>query len=413
MKLRRIHYAWQQVIISVVILAALGFTWYPFGIFLKPITAEFNWDRGALTGALAVSILVSGAIGILAGRLSDRYGPRPIVTIGGLLSGIAFLLLPLINALWHVYLILGILIGIGGVFSLIPIMSLIPRWFIKRVGIAMGITMAGLGIGGIITPPITQLLISAYDWRWACVALGLLTIIIIIPVAQFLKHSPQRAGLKPYGEGEIIESKQSPSSSMKGLSLRQAFRTRGFWLFGLLQTFGLFCTSTVMVHIVPHASDIGIPEISAAGILSFIAGIAIIGRLIIGFISDKVGGRKALTVCLILIILAVVWLLFAEEIWMFYVFAVIFGFANGGFTTLFPVITAELFGLASLGAIIGGFVIFATLGEALGAPLSGTIFDITGSYRLAFLTCIGTSTVAVIISVVLLRYKGKTGILDE
>jgi MFS family permease len=402
-----------MVFISVIILAALGFTWYPFGIFLKPITAEFNWTRGALTGALAFSIVVSGAVGILAGRLSDRYGPRPVVTIGGLLSGIAFLLLPLINALWHVYLILGILIGIGGVFSLIPILSLIPRWFIKRVGLAMGITMAGLGIGGIITPPITQVLISTYDWRWACIVLGLLTLIIIIPVAQFLKHSPQQAGLKPYGEGEIIKGEKSPSSSMKGLSLRQAIRTRGFWFFGLLQTFGLFCTSTVMVHIVPHASDIGIPEVSAAGILSFIAGIAVIGRLIIGFISDKVGGRKALTVCLILIILTIVWLLFAEEIWMFYVFAVIFGFANGGFTTLFPIVTAELFGLASLGAIIGGFVIFATLGEALGAPVSGTIFDITGSYRGAFLTCIGTTTVATVISVVLLRYKSKTRILDE
>ncbi len=413
MKLNRIHYAWRTVIISMVILAALGFTWYPFGIFLKPITEEFNWDRGALTGALAVSILVSGAIGILAGRLSDRYGPRPIVTIGGLLSGIAFLLLPLINALWHAYLILGILIGIGGVFTLIPIMSLIPRWFTKRVGIAMGITMAGLGVGGIITPPITQLLISTYDWRWACVALGLLTIIIIIPVAQFLKHSPQQAGLKPYGEGEIIEGKQSPSSSMKGFSLKQAIRTRGFWLFGLVQTFGLFYTSTVMVHIVPHASDTGIPEVSAAVILSVIAVFAVIGRLIVGFISDKVGGRKALTVCLILMILSAVWLLSAEEIWMFYVFAVIFGFANGGFTTLFSVVTAELFGLASLGAIIGGFVIFATLGEALGAPVSGTIFDITGSYRVAFLLSIGTSTVAVIISVFLLRYKGKTGMARE
>lgn len=413
MKLRRIHYAWRTVIISVVILAALGFTWYPFGIFLKPITEEFNWDRGALTGALAVGILVSGALGILAGRLSDRYGPRPIVTIGGLLSGIAFLLLPLINALWHVYLILGILIGIGGVFTLIPIMSLIPRWFIKRVGIAVGITMAGLSVGGIITPPITQLLISAYDWRWACVALGLLTIIIIIPLAQFLKHSPQQVGLKPYGEGEIIEGNQSPSSSMNGFSLKQAIRTRGFWLFGLVQTFGLFYASTVMVHIVPHASDIGIPEISAASILSFIAGSAVIGRLIVGFISDKIGGRKALTVCLILMILSAVWLLSAEEIWMFYVFAVIFGFANGGFTTLFSVVTAELFGLASLGAIIGGFVIFATLGEASGAPVSGTIFDITGSYRLAFLVSIGTSTVAVIISVFLLRYKGKTGMARE
>jgi MFS family permease len=395
------------------VLVTYGLTMFSFGIFLKPITLEFDWDRGALSGALSLSIVVGGGIGILSGRLTDRYGPRPIITIGVLLTGAAFFLMSQIRALWHVYLIMGILRGIGTSFSLIPVTAIIPRWFTKRRGIAMGIAMSGFGIGGIIAPPLTQWLISTYDWQWSCRILGLITLVIIIPVAQFLKHSPQQAGLKPYGEGEIIEGKQSPSSSMKGLSLRQAIRTRGFWLFGLVQTFGLFCTSTVMVHIVPHASDIGIPEVSAASILSFIAGIAIIGRLIIGFISDKVGGRKALTVCLALMILPVVWLLFAEEMWMFYVFAVIFGFANGGFTTLFPVVTAELFGLASLGAIIGGFVIFATLGEALGAPISGTIFDVTGSYRLAFLTCIGTSTVAVIISVFLLRYKGKTSILNE
>ena len=281
------------------------------------------------------------------------------------------------------------------------------------MGIATGMVMAGMGVGGIISPLLSQWLISAYGWRHAFIIVGVITLVIIIPLAQFLKHSPQRAGLKPYGEDEIIEDKQSQSSAMGGLSFSQAIRTSQFWLFGLILAGFFFCFGAIMVHIVPHASDIGIPEVSAAGILSFIAGIAIIGRLIVGFISDKIGGRKALTVCLILMILSAVWLLSAEEIWMFYVFAVIFGFANGGFTTLFPVVTAELFGLASLGAIIGGFVIFATLGEALGAPVSGTIFDVTGSYRLAFLTCIGTSTVAVIISVFLLRYKGKTSILNE
>ncbi len=167
------------------------------------------------------------------------------------------------------------------------------------------------------------------------------------------------------------------------------------------------------MHIVAHATDIEIPAVTAAGILSFISGITIIGQLVTGFLSDRIGGRPALTVCLSLIILALIWLLFAKEIWMFYVFAVVFGLANGGFTILLPVISAELFGLVSLGVIIGALAVFITLGEGLGSPVSGTIFDITESYRIAFLVGIGICTVAVILSLLLLRYKGKTGMARE
>jgi MFS family permease len=410
---KNLHYAWVIVIICAAILASAGFAFYPFGILLKPITESFGWGRGSLSAALSLATVVGGVLGILSGRLSDRFGPRPIVIIGGLLSGIAFLLLPQISALWHVFLILGILMGIGGAFCIIPVMPLIPRWFTKRRGIAMGIAMSGFGIGGIIAPPLTQWLISTYDWQWSCRILGLITLVIIIPVAQFLKPSPQQVGLKPYGEDEITEDKQSQSSAMGGLSLTHAIRTRGFWLFGLIQTCALFCPATVMIHIVAHATDIGIPAVTAATILSFVAGFAIIGRLAIGFISDRIGGKLLLTVCLTLITLALIWLLFAKEIWMFYLFAAAFGLANGGFTTLFPVVSAELFGLVSLGVIIGGLAIFATLGEALGAPVSGAIFDITGSYRIAFLICIGACTVAVILSLVLLRHEGITGMVRE
>jgi sugar phosphate permease len=370
-----------------------------FGIFLRPITMEMDWDRGALSGALSLSIVVGGGIGILSGRLTDRYGPRPIIRIGALLTGMAFLLMSQISALWHAYLILGILRGMGTSFSLIPVAAVIPRWFVKRRGIAMGLAMSGIGLGGIITPLLTQWLISTSGWRNAFIIIGSITIIIIIPLAQLLKHSPQQLGLKPYGDDELIENKTARSSGIDGLSLRQAIRTRGFWLFGLIQTFAHICMVAVLIHIVPHANDIGIPPVTAAGILSFIAGAGIIGRLILGFISDRIGGKRVLTVCL-----------FAREIWMFYVFAVIFGLANGGFTTLIPVVSAELFGLISLGAIIGGVGIFGRLGEALGAPLSGSIFDITASYRLAFLICIGICALAIILSLVLMKYKGKSAI---
>jgi sugar phosphate permease len=400
-----------MVIVFFCILVTYGLTMLSFGVFLKPITVEMDWDRGALSGALSLSIVVGGGIGILAGRLTDRYGPRPIIRIGALLTGMAFLLMSQISTLWHAYLILGILRGLGTSFSLLPVAVVIPRWFVKRRGIAMGLAMSGIGLGGIIAPLLTQWLISTSGWRNAFIIIGSITIIIIIPLAQLLKHNPQQAGLKPYGEDEIIENKSARSSAIDGLSLRQAIRTRGFWLFGLIQTFAHTSMVAVMIHIAPHANDIGIPPATAAGILSFIAGAGIVGRLAFGFISDRIGGKRVLTICLSLLTTALILLLFAREIWMFYVFAIIFGLANGGFTTLIPVVTAELFGLISLGTIIGGVGIFGRLGEALGAPLSGSIFDITGNYRLAFLISIGICALAVIISLVLLKYKGKSGIV--
>ena len=411
--MKHVHYGWVIVAISIGILVTQGLAFYSFGVFLKPITEDLVWDRGALSAALSITILVSGGLGIVAGRLSDRYGPRLLVTIGGVLTGIAFLLTYLISSLWHVYLIWGIFMGIGASCCLIPIMSIIPRWFIKRRGIAVGITMAGFGLGGIVSPLLAQWLISAHGWRLSFIILGLIALIIIIPLAQFMKHSPQRAGLKPYGEIGSVEDKQSQSSAMEGLSFSQAIRTSRFWIFGLLQAGSFFCLGTIMVHIVPHAADIGIPEIIAASILSIAAGISIIGRLCIGFISDRIGGRLALTACLVQITLALIWLLFAKEIWMFYVFAVVFGLAYGGIIVLITVVTAELFGLESLGVILGGLTLLGTIGEAAGAPLSGSIFDITGSYWLAFLICIAVCTLAVIFSLVLLRYKGKTGMARE
>ena len=412
-KLRHVHYGWVMVVISIGILATHALTLYAFGVFLKPLTIEFGWERGALSVAYSMSVLVGGGLGILSGRLTDRYGPRPIVTIGGLSTGIAFLLMSLISSLWQVYLIWGILMGIGFSFCFIPVMSLIPRWFTKRRGIATGIVMAGMGLGGMITPPLAQWLIDACGWRNAFVILGLITLVIVTPIAQFMKHSPQRAGLKPYGGDETTEDKQSQSPAAEGFSLSQAIRTARFWLFGLILAGFFFCFGTIMVHIVPYASDVGIPSIIAASILSIAAGISIIGRLGTGFLSDRIGGTLALSACVSLITLALIWLLFVREVWMFYVFAVIFGLSYGGLVTLLPVVAAELFGVVSLGVILGGLTFVGTIGEALGAPLSGSIFDITGSYSLAFLICAVICAVAVILSLVLLRYKGRTGMAGE
>lgn len=205
MKLKHLHYGWVMVIIAACTLASYALMPYTFGVFLRPLTVEFSWERGALSGAYSMYMLAAGILGIFTGRLSDKYGPRILVTISGLLAGIGLLLMSQINSLWQVYLIWGLFMGIGGSCVVVPVLSTIPRWFTKKRGIAMGITAAGFGLGAVISPLLAQWLISTYDWRQAFIILGLVTFIIIIPLAQFMKHSPQRIGLKPYGENETIE----------------------------------------------------------------------------------------------------------------------------------------------------------------------------------------------------------------
>jgi MFS family permease len=402
-----------MVAISVVILVVHSLAFYCFGVFLKPITSEFGWDRGAISAAYSMSVLVAGGIGILSGRLTDKYGPRPIVTIGGLLVGIALLLLSQINSLWHVYLIWGTLMGIGSSFWQIPVIALIPVWFTKRRGIAAGITMAGKGLGGIISPLLAQWLISAYGWRYTFITLGIITLVFIISLAQFMKQSPQRAGLNPYGVDDIIVDEQSQGTDTQGISLNQALKTSQFWLFGLVLASVFFCLGTIMVHIVPHARDIGISGITAASMLSIAAGISILGRLGIGFLYDRIGGRLTLIICLGLLTLALLWLMFIREIWMFYVFALLFGLSYGGFITLLPVVAAELFGIVSLGVIIGGLTLMSAIGDSIGAPVTGSIFDITGSYNLAFLSCVVICAIATILSLILLKHKGEIGKVRE
>lgn len=395
----RFFYGYVVVFAAFFILIATWGTAYSFGVFFKPVLTEFGWTRAAISGAYSLFFLLLGLFAAIAGKLSDRFGPKIVVTACGLLVGSGYLLMSQISAIWQLYLYYGVILAIGASGIYVPLASMIARWFVKRRGLVTGIALSGISVGTMIIPPVANWLITDYGWRVAYLVVGIAVLVLITSAAQFLRYEPSRMGQLPYGENQA--KPESVNSKTKGFSLQETIHTRQFWIIGAI----FFCfgvsAQTIFVHIVPHTTDIGISATSAANILAIIGAAGAAGRIIMGGVADRIGNKLALIAIFILLSIGLFWLLAANNIRAFYLFAVVFGLAYGGWAALISVVVAELFGLSSLGVILGVVLIGVATGEATGPTLAGRIFDITGSYQPAFIICAALSMIAIVLALFL------------
>jgi len=396
----RFSYSYIMVGAALLIMAMTFGSYNSFGIFFEPVLAHFNWTRAIISGGLSLSWIMQGMLSIIMGRLTDRFGPRVVLTICGFLVGLGYLLMSQIGAVWQLYLFYGVIIGSGMGGSWVPIVSAAARWFAKRRSLMTGIVLSGVSIGTLIGAPVASRLISAYDWRMSYTIVGGIVLVVVVLAAQLLRRDPTQARQKPYGgsEGE----KQESVSETHSLSLREAVRTRQFWLTsGMLFCFG-FSVYTIMTHIVLHAIGLGIPSISAANILATIGGLSIVGRIVLGSAADRFGNRQVFIIGFIVMAATLFWLVPAREVWGLYLFAVVFGFAFGGCATSESPLVAGLFGLSSHGLILGVMNLLGfTFGAAIGPFIAGHIFDMASSYQLAFIVSAGVSVVGLILTVLL------------
>jgi MFS family permease len=358
---------------------------YAFGVFFKPVLGEFRWSRASLSGALSVSMFIEGLLGIVMGGMNDKFGPRIVLTICGLFMGIGGIFMSRVHAIWQLYLFIGIFMGIGMSGAWVPLTSTIARWFFKRRGLMSGFVLTGTGLAALATPPFAHWLIAAYGWRHAFSIMGIGTLIIVVLTAQFFKRDPYQMGLVPHGvttDGDSVSD-----LIIKGLTLREAFSTSQFWIVILmLFSFG-YCMFTVVVHLVPYATDLNISPSSAAKILGSMGGTAIVGRLLLGMLSDRIGSRSIFILGFIWMPISFLWLASAKDAWALYLFTVTFGIMQGGMGAAESPLVAEIFGLKSHGFIYG-FVGFGfTIGAALGPWLAGYMFDVMESYKMAFAIC--------------------------
>jgi MFS family permease len=407
MPLSRIHYGWVVAIAGAIIMSACSLASQTFGVFLTPLVLEFGWDRGPLSVAPSIAFFMLGLVSIVTGKLCDIYGPRILVTLSGIFMGAGLVLMAHVTTLVQVYVFWGVFLGLGLSCCLTPILITIPRWFIKKRGVAISIPFSGLALGAIVWPLLSQTLLSAYSLQHTFLILGIVAWFIMIPLAQFIRKDPAQMGQRAYGETVDMQD-NTIVHGIQGLSFSEAMRTSPFWIFGTIQFLWFFCQQTVAVHIVPLATDKGIAEITAASILSVLAVFNIAGRISIGFISDKLGIRRALSLCLILVTITVGWLYFAKEIWAFYVFAFAFGLTYGGIAPMQMLVTSELFGLKSLGMIFAVIGFYGTIGGALGPALAGYIFDATGSYNMILVALPFICLIATVLALVLLKYRSKS-----
>ena len=378
----KFFYGYFVVAACFVITAIMWGTNYSFGVFFKPLLVEFGWTRAMTSGAFSLSLVLTGFLSVVAGKLTDRFGPRLVVTVCGCFLGLGYLLVSQTSAIWQLYLFYGVLVGVGMAGSFVPLASTIARWFVRRRGMMTGIAVSGLGVGTLIMPLVANWLISNYGWRTSYVVVGITALVLVILAAQVLRYSPSQAGQLPYGENGLEEK---GGSNAPGFSFQEAMHTRQLWMLGVAWLcFGL-SLGTVLVHIVPHAIGLGVSTDSEEVILAVIGGLSTVGRVIMGSAGDRIGNKPALIICFVFLSVALFWLLTARESWMLYLFAVMFGFGYGGVAALASPIIAELFGLSSHGVLLGCMMICAENGSAIGSVVTGHIFDVTGSYNLAFL----------------------------
>lgn len=383
---------------------------FSFSVFLKPLAEGFGWSRASTSGAFALSLWTSGLLAVLMGVLTDRYGPRIIISIGGFLGGLGYLLLSGTSALWHLYA--GFMVvSINTSATWTPITATVSRWFNKKRVLALGIVTAGIGLGQMLMPPLMAYLIEANGWRTAYIIVAVLIWVIVIPAAMPTRRSPRDMGLLPDGARSKNDAirQDEPTIIVETVewSSLEAVRTTTFWLLMVLNIVLAATLFLASIHIAAYATDFGITATSAATILTFMGGANILSKVIAGAIATKIGTKFTLIFFLVCEIVALFAFAVTRDFWLFALVAALFGFGFGGGAPPLTSMVAEFFGLRSVGTIMGLLGVGWAAGCALGTFIGDYIFDISGSYVIAFVAG-GALTIIAVMIAFLLRVPEKS-----
>ena len=398
---RKIFYGWWIVLASSSLnLFAGGTFFYGFTIFFNPIRAAFQWTAAVTSIAFVFQRLEAGVLGPVAGYLVDKLGPRKLMLPGWAVVGLGFYLMSRIDSLWAFYASF-LVIATGFSFgTFVVVNTAVANWFVKKRSRALTFMYVGFGASGIVVP-LLALSIDQFGWRTSLVIVAVAAWLICIPLSTLMRHRPQQYGYLPDGEtrrsaleprsmpdlrssSEVAE--QNPEFSTADYTAKEALKTPAFWLLSFVFFFQHIGTSAVMVHIVPYLESVKVPTAIAATAVTGMTLGSLIGRLGFGLLGDYFNKRYLIAIALSLQAIGLFLFSFIEmdRAWLIIPSLLTYGPGYGGPIPLRPALQGDYFGTKSFGTIMGLMMAISMFGGLFSPVVAGWIFDVTGSYRLAW-----------------------------
>jgi MFS family permease len=372
-----------------VTLAIASGLYFSFPIFFVALLDEFGWSRGATAAAFSISSVMQGVLSPVIGMLVDRLGPRRIMLGGAVVLGVACVLASRIASLWSLYAVTGVLAAIGlCAVSWVPSGTLIARWFAERRGSVLGLAFSGMGAGVLAMGPLAQWLITAYGWRAAYAILGVATLAVLLPLIWFgIREAPASVA----ATAATARGGTDPPMPTARRDVRDALRTAAFWaLF-----FAYLCTPlavfSVVTHSVAFAVDHGFARLFVAGIFGLTGLLSVVGRILFGMAADRIGRAASATIsygCTALGTLCLLSLEISPHAAALYAYALFFGLGFGARGPIITAMAAQIFPGRRFGVIYGILSVGNGIGGGVAPWFGGFVYDLTGSYRVAFLIAV-------------------------
>jgi MFS family permease len=370
-----------------VTLAIASGLYFSFPVFFVALLDEFGWSRGATAAAFSISSVIQGVLSPVIGMLVDRLGPRRVMLGGAAVLGVACVLASRIGSLWSLYAVVGVLAAIGlCAVSWVPSGTLIARWFAERRGSVLGLAFSGMGAGVLVMGPLAQWLITAHGWRAAYAILGVGTLAVLLPLIWFgVREAPVNTATTSAAPRSGTEL---PTASR---DVGDALRTAAFWaLF-----FAYLCTPlavfSVVTHSVAFAVDHGFARLFVAGIFGLTGLLSVVGRIVFGMAADRIGRAASATIsygCTALGTLCLLSLEIAPHAAALYAYALFFGLGFGARGPIITAMASQIFPGRRFGVIYGILSVGNGIGGGVAPWFGGFVYDLTGSYRVAFLIAV-------------------------
>lgn len=403
--MRPTYYGWRVAAVCVAVTAfRAGAGVHTLGFLVGPLRDELGWSATIVTAGITARALVAALLGPLVGMLLDRIGGRWIIAVGMLLDGLSLLLVSQATQLWQFMLAMVVLGGLSeACIGSALVLPFIAKWFVARRGLAVGMVVTGTNMGAALVAPLVVLVTAAYGWRVAWAAVGLIPILLVMPLVLWvLRSTPEAMGLQPDGvtsaaSGSTVSEDGSPEAEEADVTLRQALAMPTFWLLLVAWNLVDFAGKGAMVNKIPYALEMGFQPADAAGIIAVFGVTAIIGKLVFGYLSDRIDLR--LVGAGLAAIQALGLFVFVDSdstLRIYLAYGVLTGFSAGGLIALMPLTLARCFGRRHLGAISGAAAFFLIVSSFGGPMTAAMISDYTGSYVDGFRIFAASSALAAI-----------------